>query len=188
MRNGDRSQHTQPEPNTTHEAVHQTEIRNIILNVKNTECDECGKEFTDMPTFNKHIKMHADTTTEESDDDKQHMTSHTEEKPFDCLFESVGHGDMLKHLRNHKETEAKEPMNCDSCGLMLGNSIEYVNHMESHTGKKTFECTECGAQINQAETFIQHLTTHRGKKTSSMLYMSRSLCQYICNKISPGTT
>ena len=112
--------------------------------VKNFDCLECGKKFTQKGSVNKH------------------MLTHTGVKNFECLEcgkKFTQKGDLNTHILTHTGVKNFE---CLKCGKTFTQKGNLNTHMLTHTGVKNFECLECSKKFTRKGHLNTHMLTHTG--------------------------
>ncbi|XP_055301263.1 zinc finger protein OZF-like [Sitodiplosis mosellana] len=124
------------------------------LNVSH-KCPHCSREFDELP----HMK--------------EHLTIHSEAKPFMC--EICGNAFKTKkqlHMHMTKHTDERR-FKCGECGQMLKSRSNYKNHMRQHTGERPFKCTHCEKTFVQRANYLKHLRWHSGDKPHGCTYCEK---------------
>ena len=79
---------------------------------------------------------------------KQHMLTHTKEKPFECEVwkKKFSHKCSLnRHVRSHT---GDIPFGCDVCHRRFRHKSSLNDHKRIHTGDRPFECKICEHKVH----------------------------------------
>ena len=114
-------------------------------------CSVCGKGF--KKAFNL----------------KQHVRTHTNEKPLKCAHCEKRFNDrssMNKHVRTiHRDIR---PHRCTTCDKLFTTNSHLLDHQATHTRLKRFHCLQCGKQFSFRGSLKKHALIHnRTKQTQN---------------------
>ncbi|KAM0186961.1 hypothetical protein ACHAPI_011468 [Fusarium lateritium] len=94
----------------------------------------------------------------------EHMTIHSDERPFECDFPGCGKNFKSKiRLTAHRLIHQKDrprPHKCDECGKAFTTKASLERHKKSHSNQREFECHICGKKSNTKGNLRSHLETH----------------------------
>nr|CAD7400996.1 unnamed protein product [Timema poppensis] len=153
-------------------------------------CDICTKKFLRRHELLVHLTTdHLDITYMTCDtcnkiciserDLADHMISHSNERPFICLFcgrKFKRKSHLTRHETNHRYQQQglrpptprrKEGLEfkCDLCGKNYSTKRQLQNHGFTHTGERNYECQHCGKRLGQFGTLKRHIrVVHEGIK------------------------
>ena len=116
-------------------------------------CKKCGKRFSEMRLFNRHI------------------FSHYSVKPFTCDVCNRGFS-RADSLRNHRTIHAgpdavmspDKLFLCDTCGRQFKRVEALRNHVKLHFGVRPWVCKVCGKGFADKYTLSRHEVIHQSDK------------------------
>lgn len=122
-------------------------VRAVHKDEKKIICDQCGKLLISMGAL------------------KEHLLTHSDERPFKCDFENCGKSFKSKAmLAKHQETHSTEKRICNICGLGLSTRATLLRHMVVHSNLKKFECKFCSQKFKRSKALKIHLILHTGMR------------------------
>ncbi|KAK9888517.1 hypothetical protein WA026_000768 [Henosepilachna vigintioctopunctata] len=148
--------------------------------IDNLNCNQCYLSFESRYELQQHIsKIHKTDFTcmfcgnmyKTSFHLKEHITSHTGEKNYNCTncdkaFPRLS--SLKRHMKSHfaplGQKTKKTPFLCTICGKRFPFSNGASRHMRIHFGVKTHECQICNKKFNQSTHLHVHMRTHSGEK------------------------
>ncbi len=150
-----------------HRNKHKEEINKV--------CDICGRVFTVLGTWYKHLRRHEAIRTGNRkqcklcgktftliSNLKEHMNFHSKERPHICEVCGKAFKDrngIRKHLKIHFTVK---PHSCQICGKGFTKPSNLRDHLRSHTGEKPFKCDLCNSAFAHKGTLTCHKKTVHG--------------------------
>ncbi|XP_071453462.1 zinc finger protein 135-like isoform X2 [Hetaerina americana] len=156
-------------------------------------CRYCSSTFSRNSSLVRHIQsLHEDgrkhvcaacsKSFSQKSQLKQHMSVHSEEKPFECdvCLKRFGRSSYLKnHMRTHSKAEIDvpsedRPYNCLECKMSFTTMGYFNRHMSAHTRAKQLKCSFCQKKFSHKGNLNSHLLIHTNEKSHACPLCSRS--------------
>ncbi|XP_077439740.1 uncharacterized protein LOC144062328 [Vanacampus margaritifer] len=137
-------------------------------------CSECGKTFVNKSVLKNHMVTHTgekpfacsvcNKRFSLKHHVNRHMRIHTGEHPNSCSVCGKGFRDKFG-LRSHMSKHTgQKPYSCPICSKGLSCNSSLRIHMRLHTEEKPFTCPVCGKGFSGSSSFSVHLRQHTGEK------------------------
>ncbi|XP_034249713.1 zinc finger protein 705F-like [Thrips palmi] len=73
---------------------------------------------------------------------------------------------------------AANPLQCNTCGVVLSSTSNLKRHFMTHTGERPFRCQVCGVTYTQSNNLKRHyMFTHGGHGGQQSTAAASTACQ-----------
>ncbi|KAM7342168.1 transcription factor grauzone-like [Cochliomyia hominivorax] len=133
-------------------------------------CHVCAKEIRDKQAFEKHVRLHFETSgprikcpregceswLKDEDNLKQHLRRFHNQSKYECpecgRICKNKHS-LTCHLRN---THSTQTFTCEECQKTFKSALSLKEHMAGHTGEPLYNCPFCTRTFNSKANMYSH--------------------------------
>ncbi|XP_071515125.1 uncharacterized protein [Panulirus ornatus] len=145
-------------PTSDHPQQHQV----VGVDSDSQRTDEGGNLSAERsgPNRKMHHCPYCTYSTARKDHMKEHIRTHTGERPFSCPYCpycTAKNSDLHRHLQTHT---GEKPFACSHCPFRTSRKINLKNHIRTHAVGKPLTCPQCQIQCSCKGALMQHMRTH----------------------------
>ena len=130
------------------------------------QCSVCLKSFSQLGHLQCHSLIHPEQHLSSINSGKKIHECHYCHKKF--AFASL----LRQHLLTHT---GEKPFKCKACQRGFSRRNNLNQHMLTHTGEKPHQCTVCQKSFSHLSSLRRHSLIHSGKKTSRESLLSQEV-------------
>lgn len=133
---------------------------------KSYSCDNCEEKFATKSVLNKHKKVHAMKSNVKSERETVSIKSEITSNDYECNSSS----DIVALQTSNegklaKKTVHERTYSCDKCEAKFVRKRTLLNHQQSHSGVKSLHiCDICGNTFIHKHSLKAHIRSHSGLK------------------------
>ncbi|XP_015241213.1 PREDICTED: zinc finger protein 184-like isoform X2 [Cyprinodon variegatus] len=121
-------------------------------------CGVCGKIYTYLVSFQKHLKIHEEPPEKETPPPQVEHNLRKYECP-DCGMSFIRRTRLISHLRVHRSKRLQQLPKCDQCNKVFMSGKSWASHVELHRERR-FWCLSCAQGFTTELLLDKHLQNH----------------------------
>ncbi|XP_046379535.2 transcription factor E4F1-like [Haliotis rufescens] len=152
------------------------------------KCPACSRTFRGSSYLKQHMKSHTGDrpykcpvclkTFISKDTLNKHMSAHSEERHYKC-GECGKLFKRISHVREHLKIHSSDrPFACRMCEKAFKTSNALKVHMRTHSNVMPYECRYCHRHFREKGSLARHLRSHTGEKPFKCQYCNRSFSEH----------
>ncbi|XP_044738039.1 zinc finger protein 501-like [Chrysoperla carnea] len=140
--------------------IQSSDINQENLQDNSSNCSQQDQDSDGMKKENSDDEQESDDIKKENSDEEYYTNGKkkkSKRRKFECEVCHKNVNNLRQHMRSHTK---EKPFKCDICDLEFSISSNYARHRKLHSGERPHVCEICGRGFIQKVSLVEHVRRH----------------------------